>query len=352
MAAPDPIDFGIGRLFHLTSEAIVVVDLESERIALWNDAAQRIFGYTAADAVGMHLDALFPAASVGPHRSGILRYRETGKPELIDAGAVDLPAVSKSGEELLVALSLTDVSQVSTDRRYVVAVIRDVTAQRRAEAQLAAANESMKQFVAAASHDLRSPLAVVEGFATMLVERRDRLSDANIAEALAAIQTSAQQASRLVSDLLTLSQIRAEAMHTRAEVVLVADAARAAITAAGVDAELDVEPDTSVLVDPDHLQRILVNYLTNAIRYGKPPFYVRATPNHGWVEIAVCDSGDGPPSNYRERLFDPFARADNSRSDGAGLGLSIVRGLAESNGGSAYFLHNGESRFCVTLPAP
>lgn len=347
----DPAEFGIGRLFHLTSEAIVVADLASEQIVLWNEAAQRIFGYTAADAVGMRLDALVPPELRDKHLAGIRRYRSGGDPVLVGAGPVDVPARSKSGDELFVSLSLTDVTPPGSERPYVVALLRDVTAQRRAEIELAQANASMKEFVATASHDLRNPLTVIQGYATMLAQRGEEFTEEQRDEALASIVTSARHASRLVNDLLALSQIQAGVLPTRTEQVKVDDVVRKALETSGTNALNNVLSGVTVTVDPDHLQRILVNYLTNAARYGKPPISINATREHGWVDLSVCDGGSGPPPEFRDRLFSSFARADTAHSEGVGLGLSIVRGLAELNGGSAYFRDEGQSCFGVILPA-
>lgn len=348
-----PEDFGIGRLFYVISEAIIAADLADQRIVLWNAAATELFGYGADEAIGMRLDALVPEALLEQHRSGMRRYHAGGTPVLIGAAPVVVPTVTKSGEALHVALSLTDVS-AGHDRKVVLAVLRDVTAQLKAEAELAAANESMRQFVATASHDLRTPLATVLGFSQLLAEDVSSLSDAQKHESANAVLRAAQQASRLVDDLLTLSQIQADAVAPRPQPVSLAAAAREAASAANVDAEVVIADDAEVLVDPDHLRRILENYLTNADRYGSAPILVQASSTEAGVEVRVCDAGPGVPVEFVERLFTSFARADTSRSDSTGLGLSIVKGLAEANGGSvSYERHpDGGACFGTVLPFP
>lgn len=346
-----PEDYGIGRLFYVISEAIIAADLASERIVLWNRGAADLLGYTAEEALGMRLDALVPDTLRDLHLAGIARYRDGGAPVLVGGAPVIVPAVTKDGETRQVALSLTNVSEDGT-RAVVLAVLRDVTAQLAAEHELAAANQAMRRFVATASHDLRTPLASVLGFASMLAENFGVISDAQKQESAQAILRAARQASRLVDDLLTLSQIQAHVVRTSVGRVTVADAVRDAV--AGIELAIDVAvPDgIQVSVDADHLRRILENYLTNAARYGAPPIRVSATAVPDGVELRVHDSGSGVPDTFVEHLFTSFARADTSRSDSIGLGLSIVKGLAVANGGDVFYEPvDGGCCFGVRLPA-
>ena len=125
------------------------------------------------------------------------------------------------------------------DRRFVLAVLRDVTAERTAEREAAAATAAMREFVATASHDLRSPLAAVLGFAKLLADSGDELGPERRQTCIDAIERGAQQAARLVDDLMTLSHINAGAVSTRPERVAVADVARQAVADSGVEAAVD-----------------------------------------------------------------------------------------------------------------
>jgi len=345
----DPERFGIGRLFFLTTEAIVAADLSSERIVLWNPAAERVFGYAASEALGMPLAALVPLDVRPDHLAGIRRFTGGGDPVLVGQDAVDVSAVTKTGDSRDVSLTITDVSP-DDDRRYVVAVLRDVTPERTAQREAAAATAAMRSFVATASHDLRSPLAAVLGFAKLLADNGDQLGPERRQTCLDAIERGAKQASRLVDDLLTLSHINAGALSARPESVAIAVIARQAVDDSGVDASIDVAEGLQAQVDPEHLRRILVNYLVNADRYGAPPVVVGASSAGDGVEVYVTDGGSGVPESFTDRLFTTFARADESDRRGTGLGLSIVQGLAEANGGRAFYDGAAGSRFGVTLP--
>lgn len=344
-----PEDFGIGRLFYLTSEAIIGADLAEGRIVLWNPAAVELLGYSTEEAVGMPLRRLVPEELSEQHLAGVRRYREGGEAVLVGAGRVVVPAVTKSGERRDVALTLTDVS--TDGRRVVLAILRDVSAQLKAERELAAANQTMREFVASASHDLRTPLTTVIGFAHLLVDHGRELDDERQRSSLVTIVRAAEAAARLVEDLLTISQIQAGVVIPRPQLVDVAETIGEVAKQFDFPVALESRGAMSVFADPDHVRRMSDNYLSNAGRYGQPPIVVRTSTKGSFVEVRVCDSGPGVPDFFISRLFTSFARADTDRADSTGLGLSIVKGLAEVNGGSAFYERNDVTTcFGFSLP--
>lgn len=345
-----PEDYGIGRLFWVTSDAIVGADIESERIVLWNPAAEDLFGYSAHEAVGMALVDIVAPAFRDAHLRGIRRYRDGEPAVLVGKSRVEVPAVTKDGVHRDVALTLTDVSHAGS-RRHVVAVIRDITDIRDAQRELEQMNESMREFVATASHDLRTPLATILGFAQLLTTDGAALSEVQRQEYTDAILRGALRATRLVDDLLTLSQIQAGALASHIEVVDVAGVAGDAVETSGVAATISIDPGLAVQVDRHQLERMLTNLLSNAERHGRPPVTIHATCVGDVVEITVTDAGDGVPEQFVPRLFDRFARASKT-GPGTGLGLSIVQGLAASHGGDVIYDSSsiGGARFTVRLP--
>jgi len=347
----DPDAFGVGRLFWITSEAIVAADLELGVIVLWNPAAARLFGYPAAEALGMPLERLVPDSLRQRHLSGISRYFETGEAVLVGGPPIDVPATTKRGGALDVALSLSDVTD-SGSRRYVLAVIRDMTQVRQAERESQQSMDAMRDFVATASHDLRTPLTSVLGFATSLLESGDCLAVEERQSFLEAIVRGASTASRLVGDLLTLSQLTAGVPPTHPTDTGVAAVAKEAVLHSGVDATIEIDEHLTVRVDAHHLERVLVNYLTNAARHGQPPVSVTAERQGVTVAIGVRDHGPGVPREFVSRLFTSFARAETASAGGTGLGLSIVHGLAVANGGEAYHeATSGGTCFGIRLPS-
>ena len=341
--------FGFGRLLWLTHEAVVGADVGAERIVLWNPSAERIFGYTVDEAVGMPLDRLVPEDLVEAHHRGIERFRDLGDPQLVGGPPVEVRAIRKDGESLWVALTLTSVAD---DRQYVAAVIRDITAQRAADVDRHRAHEALRSFLAAASHDLRSPLVTISGFADLLADADANISDDERADMARRIRGASEHAWRLVDDLLTMSEIQAGVVEVRPTSVDVAGVVRQAMVTAGVEADVDDHGGATVRADLHHLQRMLVNLLANAAKHGEPPVSVAAIDDAHDVVIRVCDRGTGIADNAADDLFDAFTRGATARGRGSGLGLSIVRGLAESNGGSAWYERRDDvSCFVVRLPS-
>src|SRR5438552_2008008 len=107
-----PKDLGIGSLFWAIREAVVVADATTNQIVLWNPAAEEIFGYSAAEAIGRSTDLLIPPHYHARHQAGLHRYYETGHGRIIDArAALELPALHKTGRTLAVELTLCRLAQ-------------------------------------------------------------------------------------------------------------------------------------------------------------------------------------------------------------------------------------------------
>jgi len=133
MAAQTPEDFGIGRLFWAIREAVIVADADTDRIILWNPAAEALFGHTPAEARALTVAALVAPRLRKRHRAGMARYRATGHGALIDAGTpAEVAALHRDGHELAVELTLTPLDAGAG--RFVLALVRDLGERRRAEA--------------------------------------------------------------------------------------------------------------------------------------------------------------------------------------------------------------------------
>jgi signal transduction histidine kinase len=227
--------------------------------------------------------------------------------------------------------------------------------ERRTAAELRAANEAMRDFVAIASHDLRTPLTVIRGFCIALEQQWKKVGDAEKLEYLSMMDRQAEHLARLVDDLLTVSQIDARALEAQKERIEIRSAIDRALE--GLDTEISVEAThgLAAVADPHHVHRMIRNYLENAISYGGPPVMVEARPNDGWIEVMVRDQGEGVDNQFTEKLFDKFARAQAGAAmakQGTGLGLSIVAGLAQANGGEVWYEPNVPRGSCFGIRLP
>lgn len=225
---------------------------------------------------------------------------------------------------------------------------QDVTDSRRLD-------QMRRDFVANAAHELRTPLTTVSGMATLLASQRDRLSDAELDNAFAALGRQGQRARHLVTSLLDLSRL--EAGRVPVHVVptdvrtVVGQALETAPAPDGVEVASDVDGELRVQADPDRLQEIVVNLLSNAYRYGGRRVRVTASPNGDGVVLAVADDGLGVPEAFVPEMFEPFSRAGSvTGTPGSGLGLAISRRLARAIGGDLTYEPNGSgARFVVRL---
>jgi len=224
-----------------------------------------------------------------------------------------------------------------------------------ANADLQAINEAMRGFVAVAAHDLRSPLATMVGFASHLTANWATLNEEDRRNFVAAIERQSQKMSRLVDDILTLASIEGGGLNMRPEVIALREAIDRCLDAGDGDTasvSVSCSPDLVVRADPQHLGRILGNYVQNAFKYGQPPVRIEAARVGDVVEVRVLDHGPGVPAEFVPRLFAKFARADTASTrveKGTGLGLSIVRGLAEANGGQARYEPNAPNGACFVV---
>lgn len=157
---------------------------------------------------------------------------------------------------------------------------------------------------------------------------------------------------RLATGLLDLDRVEAGRLNVQQRAVDVAEAAREASYLGDADVRITVD-DVQVWADPDRLEQILVNLLTNALRHGRPPIEITADRhNHERAEIAVRDHGPGVPPDQQPSLFEHFSTTDTAPGS-VGLGLWIVRQLVEAHDGTIrYQPADPGARFVVQLPRP
>lgn len=201
-----------------------------------------------------------------------------------------------------------------------------------------------------AAHELRQPASVIYGLATTLVHQRAALSDEQLDEVLRRLHRQAERLVGVLDETLNLDRIRrATTAPVRSPVELataIREALAVAAPPAGSRVGVAVPEGLAVLATPEGLERILVNLLANAYRYGGPCIRIEAELAPGGARVCVADDGPGVPEDLVAHLFEPF----RAQPGGHGLGLSIVLALAESFGGWVrYRPGNPGAAFEVTL---
>lgn len=239
-------------------------------------------------------------------------------------------------EELQLLEGLGSVTGLALDR------VRAYELEHDARLQLERANELKANFIALAAHELRTPMTTIHGFVTTLHHLGDRL-DADQRETVrqALIQQTDRMA-RLVEQLLDLSRLDADAIEIVPERVHlrshVEEIVRSVAPEPGA-VELVVPDDEEAVVDRNVVERVVVNLLTNAFRYGRPPVIVTAERTDRHLRISVEDRGRGVPAEFVPDLFERFSRSEGSRAAavGTGLGLAIARSYARAHGGDLVY---------------
>jgi PAS domain S-box-containing protein len=344
----------------------VVFRAGSDRRIVWiAPSVTAVLGWDPEELVGTQLADLFrPDFKIATVQDRVELY--TKGHDVGPEGGFLVELRTKSGDYRWVSgheHALTDPDGTPVG---VVAGLRDVNdlVKARQEAQglsnaLKTSNESLRDFVAVASHDLRSPLVTIGGFTTILTDNWATLSDEARLKHLGAIKRGVDRLSRLTDDLLTSAKVEAGAEQTRPEHIRLAtalasylDANREELGTVAVTCALELV----AVVDPAHLSRILDNYLGNAFKYGEPPVCIEAERVGDFVELGVRDHGPGVPPEFVSRLFTKFDRGDTQATratQGTGLGLSIVKALAEANHGDVRYQQNESTGGCfvVRLPA-
>jgi two-component system phosphate regulon sensor histidine kinase PhoR len=301
-------------------EGVIAADGRG-RIVTANPAARRLLGYAPAEPL--------------PDLAELFRVKAAR--EVVDAvllgGTVRDRQVEMDGRSLLLnARPLPSGGAVL--------VIHDVTEVRRLEA-------IRRDFVANVSHELKTPLTSISGYAETLLA--DTPSRETTHQFLATILGNARRMQRLVDDLLDLSRIesgRWQPVRTDLDLPAVARESWAALAARpeadGVAFELDLTPDAAHLcADLDAVRQVLTNLFDNSLRYTPAGGRIvcRARREGGGVALSVQDTGSGIAHEHLARIFERFYRADPSRSrgeGGTGLGLAIVKHLVEAHGGRVY----------------
>lgn len=331
--------------------AIYMLDPDG-KVASWNVGAQRIKGYTEKEIVGKNFRLFYPEAEQLSH------HPEQNLATALQNGsfAEEGWRVRKDGSMFWASVVITAVYDDEGHHIGFTKVTRDQTEQRLYEQQHQEAVEQQTHLLAVTAHELRTPTAVIEGSSSLLQEQWRRLTDADRAQLLSAISTSAHRLQRLVTDLATASRLENDALVLRPEELTLETLLTTAIERTraannGVQINLELHDDVTFTADAGRLAQAVDNLLDNAIRHGKPPITVSGRKTASGIEIRICDTGVGVTPDLMPQLFDRFAVA--GRTGGTGLGLYLVREIARGHGGEAVYeapSPDGPSAFVLTLP--
>ncbi|MEO8295325.1 MAG: ATP-binding protein [Gemmatimonadota bacterium] len=301
-------------------EGVIAADARG-RVILANEAARRLLGYDSGSPL--------------PELRQLFRARPAR--EIVDAA---LKGEAVSDRDIEIDGQTLQASARSLPTGGMVMVLMDQTEMRRLESV-------RRDFVANVSHELKTPLTSISGYAETLIA--DRPDSQTTQRFLEVILNNARRMQRLVDSLLDLSRIESGSWQPSPEAVDISSAAREVreglqdlARERGVVLETDLSPDARTIVaDPDAIRQVLTNLVDNAIRYtaegGK--VVITSRKQDGEAGLGVVDTGSGIAREHIGRIFERFYRADPSRSrdeGGTGLGLAIVKHLVEAHGGRVF----------------
>jgi PAS domain S-box-containing protein len=351
--------------------AIFALD-ETGHVLTWNPGAQRFKGYTAEEIIGQHFSVFYPEEDrrAGKTEFELMMAEADGRFE--DEGW----RVRKDGTQFWANVVITALRNREGKLIGFAKVTRDLTERRNAElraisdarrvAEAEAANRAKSEFLATMSHELRTPLNAIGGYVDLLsLGIRGPVTEQQ-QEDLERIRRSQQHLLGIINDLLNFSRLEAGRVAYDLREVQVRDvveAVRAMVETQANRKELTMVwpeiPDTVVVrADKQKLEQILVNLLTNAVKFTLPDgrIEIKCESTPAVVKLAVIDNGIGIPSEKLAAIFEPFVQVGRTLSsvqEGAGLGLAISRELALAMGGDLQVhsrLEEG-STFTLSLPA-
>ena len=330
--------------------AIFVIG-EDDTIVFANPPVERIFGYKPSELVGHPLTVLMPEALRPRHRQGIERHIATGRRNIPWEG-VELPGLRKDGVEI--PLEITMGEFVRDGRRYFTGIARDITDRRRAEQdredllasereareRAEAAIRTREEVLAIVSHDLRNPLNTIAMGATALKETPGQ----DPSRYVDMIQRAIQRMNRLIEDLMDVVKLEGGQRLSLAPVTVelppllgeICESFQAQAQPRNQTVTCDCDPAVpQILADRDRVLQVLSNLLGNALKFtpegGRVGVQARRVEVEVWV--SVQDSGPGIAPDDIPRLFDPYWQARRTARLGAGLGLTISKGIVEAHGG-------------------
>ena len=220
------------------------------------------------------------------------------------------------------------------------------------------ADQLKSNFIALASHELRTPAAVIHGLASTLHQRGDQLDADQLAMLRRTLYDQTDRMRRLVDQLLDLSRLEANGINIAPQPLVVMERLEELVDMlAGEhadDVSISVPADLEAVVDPNAFDRIASNLIVNATRYGSPPIEISAEQRDRHFRLTVTDHGHGVPPEFVPQLFERFTRSGSSqeRTEGAGLGLAIAKSYAQAHGGDLLYeeMRPHGARFRLVIP--
>ena len=341
----------LAAIIQNSADGVMILDTQ-RRIRVFNRALEEMTGWAAAEALGQpcsHVlalkdrqgkdicEAICPLLHPEPPEERLYVEGDIKRPDKLLPRGVPAPP---AGSVVTVGITYSPLYDREGRLVSVIANVRDITRFREAE-------EMKSTFVSVISHELKSPVSIIKGYADTL-RREDAQWDADtLSQGLAIIAEESDRLNRLIDNLLDASRLQASAFKLELSYLQVDKLAEKVTEEFRVQSNehmftLDFPADfPAVQADIERLRQVLTNLLSNAIKYSPRGGLIRTGgwADDDWVYVAVSDEGIGIPRSEQERIFERFYRAESPlsrRTEGAGLGLYLCKEVIEAHGGKIW----------------
>jgi len=346
----------INTIIETAHDAFIGVDLDG-MVTDWNTQAERMFGWRRHEAIGRPLAELtVPARYHDSLYRALHEYRTTGQTGALNR-RVERIVRTRQGQEFSIEMT-AGIAGIG-ERTFISIFLHDISLRKRVD-------QMKNELVATVSHELRTPLTSMRASLSLLKSGAAGPVEGEVQELVGIAQRHCERLVRLVSDMLDVEKIESARFtaHPKPQPLppVVFDtvaAMRVQAHGAQVDVRVTCAPDLEQLlleIDRDRITQVLMNLLSNALKFA---------PAHGAVDVSlmrvgaalritVADRGPGIPADFRDRIFQRFAQADNGvkSKSSSGLGLAISRQIVGEHGGELWFEDRagGGTSFHVDLP--
>ncbi|MEH2176510.1 response regulator [Nostoc sp.] len=341
------------RILDIADDAIISIN-GFQSITLFNQGAEKIFGYSAQEVIGQGLDLLLPQRFFQAHRQHVVDFGQSPNVARRMGERREIYGRRKDGTEFPAEASISKI-EMGEEIFYTV-ILRDITERKQIE-------RMKDEFVSVVSHELRTPLTSIHGSLGMLASGLLPTNSEQGKRLLQIATDSSERLVRLINDILDIERIESGKAKMEPEICNIVDLIVQAVNVmqpladkAGVKVSVSALSG-QVLVDADRIVQTLTNLLSNAIKFSSAgsTVWLGAQPQGNDVLLTVKDTGRGIPTDKLESIFERFQQVDSSDSrnhDGTGLGLAICKSIMQQHGGRIWAesaLGEG-STFYVTLP--
>jgi protein-histidine pros-kinase len=340
-------------IVEFADDAIISID-DEHRITLFNESAERTFGYEAKEVLGQPIEMLLPASARKEHPQKVNDFAKNPDASRVMGEPRGLLGRRKDGSEFPAEVSISKLEIAG--KHIFTAILRDITERKRAEETLqlamqeaVAANRAKSNFLANMSHELRTPLNAIIGFSDMIKNGvAGPAADGKFLEYIHHINESGTHLLGLINDILDLSKIEVDKLELHEERVDVARVVQSCVTLVngraregGLTIACEI-PDGLPLLRADgrKLRQIVVNILSNAVKFTDDGGAVTVKASYdlaAGIVLQITDTGIGIAPQDIPKTLEPFSQVDSELSrkyEGTGLGLPLTKSLVELHGGS------------------